>query len=114
MRQRIPPDWYPRRGEVYLAKLDKRRPALVVSADALNRFALDVCVVPITSVEHAQFSLRVLIPAGEGGLAIASWAKCDQVTTLGKTLLHIPPLGAISRASLARVELAIKRALSLP
>jgi len=110
----LPPDWYPRRGEIYLVNLDKRRPALVISADALNRFALDVCVVPLTSVEHAQFSVRIPIPAGEAGLATASWAKCDQVTTLEKSLLQFPPLGAITRPSLARIEVAIKRALSLP
>ena len=41
------------------------RPALVISADALNRYALDVCVVPMTSVERPKFSLRVQVKPGE-------------------------------------------------
>ena len=48
---RTPPSgWFPRRGEVYLVRLDMQRPALVISADALNRHALDVCVVPMTTL----------------------------------------------------------------
>jgi len=109
-----PVNWYPRRGEIYLVKLDKLRPALILSADALNKYSLDVCVVPITSVEHAAFSLRVPLPAREGGLALSSWAKCDQVTTLEKRVLQAPALGAVSRASMVRIELAVKRALVLP
>ena len=63
---RTPPSgWFPRRGEVYLVRLDKQRPALVISADALNRHALDVCVVPMTTVAHPRFSLRVHVKPGE-------------------------------------------------
>jgi len=45
-----PSGWHPKRGEVYLGQLDKPRPAIVLCVDALNRFALDVVVVPVTSV----------------------------------------------------------------
>lgn len=79
-----PSGWFPRRGEVYLVRLDKNRPVLVISADALNRSALDVCVVPMTSVERPKFSLRVQVKPGEGGLRRDSWPKCGQVTTLEK------------------------------
>jgi mRNA-degrading endonuclease toxin of MazEF toxin-antitoxin module len=78
--QVAPKNWFPRRGEVYLVRLDKDRPALVLSADALNRHALDVCVVPMTTVERAEFSLRVRIARGEAGLKKDSWAKCDRFT----------------------------------
>jgi mRNA-degrading endonuclease toxin of MazEF toxin-antitoxin module len=105
---------FPQRGEICLVRLDKHRPALVISSNALNRHALDVCVVPVTSVEHRKFTLRVELPAGEGGLVRRSWAKCDQVTTLEKSLLKYPPLGRLSTAALARVEAAIKTALELP
>lgn len=108
-----PADWFPRRGEVYLVRLDKDRPALVVSADALNRYALDVCVVPITSVERPRFSLRVPLQSGQAGLSRDSWAKCDQVTTLEKTLLRYPPLGRLTDETLRVIEQAIKRALQL-
>ena len=108
-----PPNWSPRRGEIYLVRLDKLRPALVISSDALNKHSLDVCLVPITSVAHPVFSVRVPLAAGEGGLSHPSWAKCDQLSTLEKKLLQYPPLGGITGASLARIEAAIKLALSL-
>ena len=108
-----PADWFPRRGEMCLVRMDKDRPALVISTDALNRHALDVCVVPITSIEHRKFSLRVPLQVGDGGLKRASWAKCDQVTTLEKSLIRYPPLGRLSDATLSRIEEAIKSALEL-
>ncbi len=108
-----PSGWYPRRGEVYFVRLDKPRPALVLSADALNHHALDVCVVPMTTVQHAKFSLRVHLHAGEGGLDRESWAKCDQVTTLEKSLLIYPPLGRLEEGTLKNIEQAVKLALQL-
>jgi len=94
--------------------LDKNRPGLIISANAINRHALDVCVVPITSVKHARFSLRVTLSPPEGGLTSESWAKCDQVTTLEKALLVYPPLGRLREDTLAAIEKAIKLALQLP
>ncbi|HTW30264.1 MAG TPA: type II toxin-antitoxin system PemK/MazF family toxin [Candidatus Sulfotelmatobacter sp.] len=108
-----PSSWYPKRGEVYLMRLDKDRPALIISSDVLNRHALDVCVVPITSVHHGRFALRVAIAAGDGGLRRESWAKCDQVTTLEKQAAVYPPLGRLSVPALRRVEDGIKLALDL-
>lgn len=108
-----PPAWYPRRGDICLFSLDRERPALVISANALNRFSLDVCVIPLTSVQHRQFSLRPKLEAGEGGLNKASWAKCDQVTTLEKDLAVYPPLGSLGGAYLHRIEQAVRTALEL-
>jgi mRNA interferase MazF len=109
-----PSGWFPRRGEVYLVRLDKERPALVISADALNRYALDVCIVPIITVVRPTFSLRVQVKPGETGLSRDSWAKCDQVTTLGKGLLLYPPLGRLTDETLKTIEQGIKLALGLP
>jgi mRNA-degrading endonuclease toxin of MazEF toxin-antitoxin module len=108
-----PADWYPRRGDICLFRLDKERPAIVISSDALNRFAFDVCVVPISKSEHKQFSLRPKLKAGLGGLAFDSWAKCDQPTTLLKRLAVYPPLGSLSGPQLQAVEDAILEALEL-
>ncbi len=113
MANSVPAGWFPKRGDVCLVKLDKDRPALVISTDALNRHALDICVVPITSIEHRKFSLRVALRPGEGGLYRASWAKCDQVTTLDKNLVRYPPLGRIFGVTLSQIEAAIKTALQL-
>jgi mRNA-degrading endonuclease toxin of MazEF toxin-antitoxin module len=105
--------WFPRRGDVCRVHLDKDRPALVISSDAINRYSLDVCVIPITSVERRRFSLRVPLQVGEGGLRRVSWAKCDQVTTVEKGLVRYPPLGRIYHPTLTRIESAVKTALDL-
>jgi mRNA interferase MazF len=110
---KTPAGWYPRRGEVYWLRLDKDRPALIISSDVLNRHALDVCVVPITSAHHGRFALRVAIRAGDGGLTRDSWAKCDQVTTLDKQAVDYPPLGRLSAATLRSIEDGVRLALDL-
>lgn len=108
-----PPGWHPKRGEVYFVQLDKPRPAVVLSVDSLNKSALDVCIVPITTIQHAEFSMRVPIKAQDGGLERNCWAKCDQVTTLEKTYLRFPPLGVLSSAVFSRIEEEVKIALGL-
>jgi mRNA-degrading endonuclease toxin of MazEF toxin-antitoxin module len=107
-----PPGWYPKRGEVYLVRLDKPRPAIVLSVDPLNKFALDVCVVG-TSEEHGRFSMRVPIKKGDANLNFNCWAKCDQVTTLEKSLLKYPPLGVLSTATLRQIEEQVTVCLGL-
>ena len=97
-----------------LVALDKERPALVISSDALNLHSLDICVVPISTAGHKAFSLRPKLKAGEGGLDKDSWVKCDQVTTIEKIKAVYPPLGSLSKNSLDKIEEAIKRALELP
>lgn len=108
-----PPGWFPRRGEIYWASLDKLRPVLVLSVDALNANAFDVCIVPITSMEHRKFTLRVPIKAGEARLERNCWAKCDQVTTLEKSLLQYPALGVLSPTLFAAIQAQVKMALGL-
>ena len=106
-----PASWYPKRGEVYLVLLDKPRPAIVLSVDSLNKHALDVCVLPMTTVEHSRFSMRVLVKAGDGGLDRNCWAKCDQVATLEKNLLRYPPIGILSQDAFGRIQQQVKIAL---
>jgi mRNA-degrading endonuclease toxin of MazEF toxin-antitoxin module len=101
-------DWYPKRGEVYIVQLDKPRPAIVLSVDPINKFALDVCVIGFTTVERKTFSMRVPIKKGDANLDFNCWAKCDQVTTLEKTLLRYPPLGVLSTERFMRVEEQVK------
>lgn len=69
---------HPKRGEVYLVQLDKPRPAVILSVDALNRFALDVCVIPFTTVQRGQFSMHVPLRARDPGLERNCWAKCTK------------------------------------
>jgi mRNA interferase MazF len=108
-----PPGWYPRRGEVYMAPVDKRRPVIIISRDELNAYSFDVCVIPLTRVRRMAFAFRPSIAAGEGGLQTESWAKCDQLATIPKTALHYPPRGFVSARELENVAQGIKLALKL-
>ena len=107
------PGWYPKRGEVYIVQLDKPWPAVVLSVDALNKHALDVCVVGITTVERKAFSMRVPIQKGEAHLNFNCWAKCDQVTTLEKTLLRYPAIGVLPKGTFSRIEEQVRICLGL-
>ena len=82
-------DW-PRRGEIRLAAMPdetKQRPCLILSADWLNQYALDVTVVPITSIARGHFPTRVPIPAGEGGLRVDSLEALLKGGTTGPALV---------------------------
>jgi mRNA-degrading endonuclease toxin of MazEF toxin-antitoxin module len=57
-----------RRGFVYLARLDKWRPVLVVSLNARNELASDVIVVPSTT-QLSDAPTHVRLRKGEGGLS---------------------------------------------
>ena len=102
----------PKRGDVYLVGLDKPRPAVILSVDELNRHAFDVCVVPITSIQHANFSVRVPLKRGDGGLHQDYWAKCDQVTALEKGFLK-KQIGRLSTNAMQKIETQVRVALGL-
>ena len=103
---------YPNRGDVYLVGLDKPRPAVILTVNQLNKFAFDVCLVPITTVQHAAFSMRVPLKKGDGGLHQNCWAKCDQVTTIEKQYLQ-KRLGTLSTQALQNIETQVRIALGL-
>jgi mRNA interferase MazF len=108
-------DW-PRRGEIWLVTVPdeaKRRPCVILSADWLNQYALDVTVVPITSVARGDFATRVPIAAGEGGLRVDSWAKCDQVTTVNKARLSDLAFGRLPAQRMRQIAEAIRLALEV-
>jgi mRNA-degrading endonuclease toxin of MazEF toxin-antitoxin module len=109
-----PPGWFPRRDEVCLFALDKERPGVVISNNALNRYPLDVCIVPVSKAEHRQFSLRPKLRASLGGLVHDTWVKCDQVTTVEISTAVFPPQGTLDPESLKQLEGAIRVALALP
>jgi mRNA-degrading endonuclease toxin of MazEF toxin-antitoxin module len=105
-----------RREEIYFVSIPnqpKPRPAIILTANWLSRYALDVSVVPVTSVARGNFPTRVELPAGEGGLSKPSWAKCDQVTTIPRHLLACSALGAVSATKLDEIERAVRLALEL-
>ncbi|MBM4136903.1 MAG: type II toxin-antitoxin system PemK/MazF family toxin [Nitrospira sp.] len=110
---------YPKRGEIYLINLPskpkdiKNRPALVVSLDIRNKLANDIIVVPL-STNLRPSPTHVLLQDGEGGLSKTSMAKCEQVTTIDKSLLLRGPFaGMISNEKMKGIEKAIMLAVGI-
>ncbi|HLA49821.1 MAG TPA: type II toxin-antitoxin system PemK/MazF family toxin [Thermodesulfovibrionia bacterium] len=110
---------YPKRGEIYLVNLPskpkdiKNRPALVVSLDIRNKLANDMIVVPL-STNLRSSPTHVLLQEGEGGLSRASMSKCEQVTTIDKSLLIKGPFsGKISDKKMNEIEKAIMIAIGV-
>ena len=108
---------YPKRGEIYLVNLPlkpkdiKNRPALVISLDIRNKLANDIIVIPL-STNLRPSPTHVLLQKGEGGLSKASMAKCEQVTTIDKSLLIKGPFaGRISDGNMNEIEKAIMVAI---
>ena len=109
---------FPRRGEIWAVELPNQpadlhtpRPALVVSMDVRNRLAGDVIVVPL-SANLRPLPTHVLLPAGIGGQRRDSMAKCEQITTLDKSLLVRGPFaGRVPQPLLDEVVRAIRRAV---
>lgn len=113
------PGTFPQRGEIHLVRLPghpldrKRRPAIVVSLDVRNQWAHDVIVVPLSTTLR-PLPTHVMIPAGAGGLRHTSMAKCEQVTTLTKSLVGLSPLGGkVPEELMAQIEQGIMRAIGL-
>jgi mRNA-degrading endonuclease toxin of MazEF toxin-antitoxin module len=82
--------------------------------DVRNRLANDVIVVPISTTLRPA-PTHVELSAGEGGLKQISMTKCEQVTTLDKSLLIRGPFaGTISSSLMREIEKAIQRAIGIP
>jgi mRNA-degrading endonuclease toxin of MazEF toxin-antitoxin module len=110
---------HPLRGSIYWVAIPgepgaKRRPALVVSVNARNRLANDILVIPAsTTLKPAPTHVR--LRKGTGGLRADSVLKCEQITTLPKTLLSESALGGpLSARLLEDVERGVLRAIGIP
>ncbi len=104
----------PHRGHLYWARLDKRRPVLVVSPDYRNEWASDVIVVPCSTVNR-DAPTHVKLRKGEGGVSARSTLKCEQITTLPREDVGSKSLGRVlSRSRMAEVERGILRAIGVP
>jgi mRNA-degrading endonuclease toxin of MazEF toxin-antitoxin module len=94
----------------------KRRPFLVVSADAFNRNDRypTVMVVHLTTTHRSgdSFPWEVEVPRGIAGLDATSTVKCNEVYTLLKMHLEAPT-GTLPRSYLERVDGALALSLGL-
>ncbi len=99
---------------MYWARLDKRRPVLVLSPDYRNEHATDVIVVPTTTNLH-EAPTHVLLRRREGGLPRTSMLKCEQITTIHRDDVQPVPIGgSISERRLSQVERGVLRAIGVP
>ena len=72
----------PRRGELWLAELDKRRPVVVLTRDPLGAVLHSVIVGPVTSTVRG---LSTEVPLGaEDGARIASAVNLDNLQLLDR------------------------------
>lgn len=103
----------PARGYLYWARMDKRRPVLVLSPDYRNERAGDVIVIPGSTIVRDAPTHVVLRP-GEGGVRARTVLKCEQVTTLPVEDLGTRPLGGrLSGERLSSVERGVLRAIGI-
>jgi len=115
---------FPQIGEVFWVNIPNQpndphqpRTAIVVSPNGRNKNCNDIIVVPTTS--SARFTphplVHIALPAGEGGIKNDSIVRCDQVTTIDKSLLGNGPLGApISNRYRDSIVSGIRRAIADP
>jgi mRNA interferase MazF len=104
------------RGEVWWVNFEpsiggeirKRRPAIIVSNDASNKYLNRVQVVPLSSQTEKIFPSEAKVTLR----GRVSKAMADQVTTVGKARL-ISRAGRISRSDLLLVEKALRIQLGL-
>lgn len=109
-----------RRGEVWLVDFGEpvgreqsgKRPAVVVSADALNESrAGAVVVVPITTT-YRRLPSHVEIDRGASGLDEVSYAKCEDVKSISEQRL-VGRLGAVGEEVMFQVARALRFLLEL-
>lgn len=103
-----------RRGYLYLARLDKLRPVLVISPNVRNELASDVIVIPC-STRLSSAPTHVRLRRGEGGVSEACVLKCEQIATLHQDDVRRQPLGgALPAGKVLEVERAVLRAIGVP
>ena len=110
----------PRRGEIWLVRLDptvgseikKTRPALVISNDVNNQYGSLVTVLPISDRGPKVYPFETAILGEITGLSKPSKIKCQQIRTLDKERL-IKRLGTAAKGLLPDIEHALKLHLGI-
>ncbi len=98
----------PRRGEVWLAELDKRRPVVVLTRDPLGRFLHSVIVGPVTSTVRG-LSTEVELSAVDG-VPRRSVVNLDNLQLLPRSRL-VRRVSAVAPATMERICIAAAEAM---
>jgi mRNA interferase MazF len=107
---------HPKRGDVFWvdfdptrgAEIQKNRPAVVVSADGLNRARRTVIVVPLSTGPDPRPPIVVETPSfGEKSVAV-----CDQLRAVDKSRLA-RQAGALDSSDVRAIERALRAVLVL-
>lgn len=95
-------------------EIKKLHPALVISADELNKSPWGLIIVcPITTSRRKKpFRLHVEVKSPEGGLKNNSIIRCDQIKSVSVERF-LKPSGAIEDATMEKVEYIVKKILCL-
>ena len=102
-------DFDPPKGEEYKvgSEILKRRPAVIISHNAINRARRTVMVIPLSSSPKPIEIFAVPVPsAGADSVAV-----CDQITTINKATRLLQRIGTMSRSDFKGVENGVKEAL---
>ena len=112
----------PVRGDVFGARLDPTegseqagtRPVVVISRDSINANSPVVVIVPLTDAANVKraYPSHVHMPKGAGGLRMDSVAKAEQIRAI-QASRFVGYYGRLDRASLDRIEEAIRITLAL-
>jgi len=112
----------PRRGDVYMARLDPRegseqagqRPVILMSRDSINQNSSVVVVVPVTDRANKKtiYPSHVILKAGEGGLTKESVVLGEQVRAISTTRL-VQYMGHLSGPGITQIASALKIVLDL-
>jgi mRNA interferase MazF len=89
-------------------EIRKSQPAIVLTADGLNRIRRTIVVVPLSTGPAPRPPIIVSVPsAGMGSVAV-----CDQIRAVDRSRLS-RGRGALSRADLRAVEAGVRAVLVL-
>jgi mRNA-degrading endonuclease toxin of MazEF toxin-antitoxin module len=101
------------RGCLYWARLDKRRPVLIISPNYRNQYANDVLLIPsTTTIRPRLLPTHVRLHKGEGGIPFVSVLKCEQLNVVSRRDIENTPLGGnLSPSRMGEIAKAVMRAI---
>ncbi|HEX7895964.1 MAG TPA: type II toxin-antitoxin system PemK/MazF family toxin [Terriglobales bacterium] len=112
----------PRRGDVFLARLDPTegseqagtRPVVVVTRDAINANSPVIVAVPFTDAANPKriYPSHVWVPKGSAGLRLDSIAKAEQIRAI-EVSRFTAYCGKLAESQVKQLDEAIRIALAL-